>query len=202
MKEAEIRPDACDVRLVAVGGSVRPRNFTARALALAVDEARQRPDVSVEVFDPAALELAEPGSESPDGARLRAAVEASTGVLLATPEYHGSFSSVIKRVIENLGFPSTLAGKPVALLGVAAGRIGAIKSLEHLRSVCSHVGALVLPGPVSVARVRQVFDDDGRCLDAGVEKQVRGVATRLIEYIEQAVCPQAALEEMARREPM
>lgn len=190
--------DPCDIHLAAIGGSVRPDNFTARALALTVDEARQRANVSVEVFDPAGLELAEPGSSSPDGERLKAAVDAATGVILATPEYHGSYSSVIKRVIENLGFPSVLAGKPVALLGCAAGRIGAIKSLEHLRSVCSHVGALVLPGPVSVAGVQGVFDDDGNCLDAGVEKQVRGVATRLIDYIEKSICPAATLEAMAR----
>lgn len=191
-------PDPCDIRLAAIGGSVRPGNYTARALALVVDEARQRPNVAVEVFDPAHLELAEPGSTSPDGERLQAAFETATGVLLATPEYHGSYSSVIKRVIENLGFPSVLSGKPVALLGVAAGRLGAIKSLEHLRSVCSHVGALVLPGPVSVAGVQGLFDDDGNCLDPKVEQQIRGVATRLIDYIENSICPAAALEAMAR----
>ena len=191
-------PDPCDVHLLAIGGSVREGNYTARALNLAVDEARSRANVTVEVFDPAQLDLAEPGSESADGARLRAAAESATGVLLATPEYHGSYSSVIKRVIENLGFPSVLAGKPVALLGVAAGRIGAIKSLEHLRSVCSHVGALVLPGPVSVAGVQGIFDDDGHCTDARVEKQIRGLTTRLLAYIEDAICPKAALEEMAR----
>ena len=190
--------DPCDVHLVAIGGSVREGNYTNLALNLAVDEARSRPNVTIEVFDPATLDLAEPGSQSPDGARLRAAAESATGVLLATPEYHGSYSSVIKRVIENLGFPSVLSGKPVALLGVAAGRIGAIKSLEHLRSVCSHVGALVLPGPVSVAGVQGIFDDDGHCTDAAVEKQIRGLTTRLLTYIEDAVCPKAALEEMAR----
>lgn len=192
-------PNACDLKLIAISGSVRPANYTARALALAVAEARLRSNVEVEVVDPADLDLAEPGSASEDGERLRAQVEAATGVILATPEYHGSYSSVVKRVIENLGFPSVLAGKPIALLGVAAGRIGAIKSLEHLRSVCSHVGALVLPGPVSVAGVQGLFDDDGNCLDAAVEKQVRGVATRLITYIEDAICPKAALEEMARQ---
>jgi len=40
---------------------------------------------------------------------------------LATPEYDGSLSSVMKLVIENLGFPSVLAGKPVALMGVGGG---------------------------------------------------------------------------------
>ena len=120
-------------------------------------------------------------------------------MLLATPEYHGSYSSVIKRVIENLGFPSMLSGKPLALLGVAAGRIGAIKSLEHLRSVCSHIGALVLPGPVSVAGVQGCLSTKtGNCTDPGVEKQIRGLTARLLTYIEDAICPKAALEEMAR----
>ena len=41
---------------------------------------------------------------------------ATDSVVLATPEYHGSFSSVMKLVIENLGFPSALQGKPVALM--------------------------------------------------------------------------------------
>lgn len=104
----------------------------------------------------------------------------------------------MKLTIENLGFPSPLAGKPVALLGVAAGQIGAIKSLEQLRSVCSHVGALVLPGGVSVARVNQMFDEEGRPLDDGVEKRIRSVATTLLDYIHGYICPKIALEEMVR----
>ena len=125
-------------------------------------------------------------------------VSRATGVILATPEYHGTFSSVIKLVIENLGFPSVLASKPVALLGVAAGQIGAIKAIEGLASVCTHVGALVLPGAVSVANVQSVFDAEGRCLDPGVEKRIRSVAVNLIDYIHGAICPRIAMEAMAR----
>ena len=91
-----------------------------------------------------------------------------------------------------------LAKKPIALLGVAAGQIGAIKALEHLRSVCSHVGAIVLPGPVSVAGVQGQFDDDGNCLDPGVEKRIRGLATTLTDYIRSSLCPRIALEQMVR----
>jgi len=122
-------------------------------------------------------------------------------VVFSTPEYHGSYASAAKLIIENLRFPSVLAGKPVALVGVAAGQIGAIKALEHLRSVLSHVGAIVLPGPVSIAGVRTVFDDDERCLNEAIEKMVRGVATNLIEYIRGSVCPRLALEEMMRQGP-
>ena len=105
---------------------------------------------------------------------------------------------MIKLVIENLGFPSVLAGKPVALLGVAAGQIGAIKSLESLRGICSHVGAIVLPGAVSVAGVQRVFDEEGNCLNEGVEKMIRSVGINLIHYIQDNICPRIALESMAR----
>ena len=124
----------------------------------------------------------------------------ATGLILSTPEYHGSYSSVIKSFIENLGFSSKMAGKPVGLLGVAAGQIGAIKALEHLRSVCSHVGAIVLPGPVSVAEVQDVFDESGRCLDENAEGRIRSLATHLLDYVHESVCPSICLEALVREE--
>lgn len=187
------------IRIAAIGGSVREGAMTTAALAV-VTAALEESGARVDSFDPRQLRLAPPGSEPDDPGvlRLRESVEQATGVVLATPEYHGSYSSVIKLVIENLGFPSRLAGKPVALVGVAAGQIGAIKALEHLRSVCSHVGAIVLPGPVSVAGVRAVFDAAGRPTDSKVEKRLQGAARGLLDYIGTSVCPRMTLEAMAR----
>ena len=188
------------IDIVTICGSVRPGNYTAKALAYVVDELRKNSQVQVKEIDLATIDLPVPGRPAKDSSaeQLQDMVKNATGVVIASPEYHGSFSSVVKLAIENLGFPSVLAGKPVALLGVAAGRIGAIKSLEHLRSVCSHVGAIVLPNLVSVAGVQDLFDDQGRCLDPGTEKTIRGVATTLIHYIEGAICPKIALEAMVR----
>jgi len=45
-----------------------------------------------------------------------------------------------------------------------------------------------------------VFDEDGNCLDARVERQVRGVATNLMDFIRQNVCPRIALEAMVREQ--
>ena len=191
-----------NISIVMIKGSVRPNNYTGMALDLVLDEFKNHSGVSVEVFDPAEIHLYPPGlgGDSPDPVMMREAVTGTTGIVLATPEYHGSFSSVMKLAIENLGFPSVMSGKPVALLGVAAGAIGAIKSLESLRGVCSHVGAIVLPGPVSVANCRQVFNEDGTCNDERVEKRIRGVATNLMHYIEDNICPRVSLEAMVRGE--
>ena len=169
------------------------------ALQMAIEEARNHQGVSVNAIDPSSLKLSQPGlGDSTDAGKLRKTVEGATGIILATPEYHGSYSSVIKLVIENLGFPSVLSGKPVALLGIAAGSIGAIKALEHLRGVVSHVGGIVLPGSVSVAGVHNHFDEGGRVTDEKIEARIRSVATNLLDYINLNICPRKCLEEMVR----
>lgn len=186
--------------IVSISATSRPDNYTARALAIVNEELANRGHPPT-VFDARELTLAFPGHpQTPDAQRLRAAIEEASGVVLATPEYHGGFSAMTKLVIENLGFPSVLSGKPVALVGVAAGRIGAIKSLEQLRGVCSHVGALVLPRSVSIAGVRAAFGEDGEVLDESVGDALRGMAGALLEFIETYVCPKHTLEEMIRSE--
>jgi len=185
--------------IVAISGTSRPDNYTVRALAVVIDELRARGH-QVQLVDARKLTLDFPGHEpTPDAVELEKAVEAAGAVVLASPEYHGSFAAMTKLIIENLGFPSVLRGKPVALLGVAAGRIGAIKSLEQLRGVCAHVGALALPMAVSVAGVRSAFDGD-TVTDPGTDKALRGLAASLEEFLHDYICPKQALEAIVRNE--
>ena len=187
-------------RIAVIIGSVRPGNYTSKAAALAEQELKSAAGILVARFDPTPLHLPLPGAGDADSALLEARqkVSSADAVMFATPEYHGSFSSVTKLIIDNLDFPSALKGKPVALLGVAAGRIGAVKALEHLRSVCSHVGALVLPGSVSVPNVQAVFDRDGNCLDSGIERRIRNLSRELVDYVRRQAAPRECSEEMAR----
>jgi chromate reductase, NAD(P)H dehydrogenase (quinone) len=193
--------DSKPIHIVLINGSVRPGNYTSMASALVVDELRKDPHISVEVINPGDLDLPQPGiNPNAEGTRkLKDSVKKATAIILATPEYHGGLSSVMKLVIENLGFPSVLAGKPVGLLGVAAGSSGAIKALEQLRGIASHIGAFVLPLAVSVPNVQKVFDSSGRVLDPAVEKLVRALATNVMNYIRQNICPSVTLERLTRQ---
>ncbi len=71
---------------------------------------------------------------------------------------------------------------------------GGLLSGLLLRGICSHVGAIVIPLTVSVARVQEIFDEQGNCEDASTEKRIRSAATTLIDYIRGAVCPRITLE--------
>jgi NAD(P)H-dependent FMN reductase len=184
--------------IVSITGTARPGNFTQKALYVVNDEL-EKLGHQVLHFDPAKLTLGFPGQpETDDAKRLRHAILDAPGVVLGTPEYHGTFAAMTKLIIENLGFPSALSGKPMALLGVAAGRIGAIKSLEQLKGVCSHVGALVVPGAVSIAGIQRVFDAEGRPADAPSEQALRNLARALHDFLRDYVCPKHTLEAMVR----
>jgi NAD(P)H-dependent FMN reductase len=172
------------IRIVSILGTSRPGSLTAKVLELALDALRQRPDVEVLAIDPGALSLPFPGQSGgyPDVDRIQAWVRGASGVMLATPEYQGTYAAMLKLVIENLGYPSMLAGKPVALLGVASGRLGAVKALEHLRGVCCHLGAIPVPGAVSVAQVHRMFDAAGRCVDGDVGRLTVRLADALVAF--------------------
>ena len=177
-------PTPRNIHLVAVSGSVRKDGYTRRFLDLLIALLEEHPGITVDCIDPGEFTLAFPG-ESAAGdlqAQLTARVAPADGILLSTPEYHGSYSSVLKVLIDNMGYPSVMAGKPVALLGIATGRLGAIKALEHLRSVCSHIGAIVLPYPVSVAEAHDKMDASGACTDTDLVTLMEDCASQLVAY--------------------
>lgn len=186
------------MKMVAISGTNRPHNFTSRALAVVTTQLQAR-GAEVRTFDGRDLDIGFPGlPTTPDSKHLQDAVAEAGAVVIATPEYHGSFAAMTKLILENLGFPSVLRGKAVLLVGVAQGRIGAIKSLEHLRGVCAHMGAIVVPHSVSIAGAQKAFDDDGAVLDEGTKSALIGAGDALLDFVKDYVCPKHVLEAMVR----
>ncbi len=169
--------------ILVFGGSRRPQNNTDKALALALDELGKG-DFEINRVHLGELDLPLPGqpSDSKDPDMLKQLVTEAAGILIATPEYHGSISSTLKLAIDNLGYPSTFEGKTIAIFGVAMGP-SADNALAHLRQILTHIGGEVLPGQASVGSVHNVFDEDGRCVDEAAEAEVRGVAAQLLEHL-------------------
>jgi NAD(P)H-dependent FMN reductase len=85
----------------------------------------------------------------PDVTRLRFAVREAQGIILGTPEYHGGFSGVLKNALDLMGFEE-FEGKMLGLIGVSAGRMGAVNALNSLRTVGRSLHAWVVPEQASV----------------------------------------------------
>lgn len=170
--------------IIVISGSRRPGSNTEKALRIALDELEKN-EKSVEVVRLGEWHFPLPGDSSvkDDGERLREKVLAAKGLLFVTPEYHGSISSTLKLIIDNLGFPSTLESKDIAIMGVAMGP-SADNALSHLRHILTHVGGNVLPTESSVGSVHKKFDDSGVCLEPEVEDSIRKVARELLQHLE------------------
>ncbi len=91
---------------------------------------------------------------------FREAVKSADALILATPEYNGSMSGVIKNAIDWASRGGLLAKKPVVTMAGSPGALGATKAQEHLRQVCMHLGMYVLPRPtIAVPQFGKKIED-------------------------------------------
>ena len=172
-------------RIVGICGHMKEGSATHRALALCL-EAAQKAGASTQLLELRhfSLPFAESGytaEEFPDVARFNSLVRESDGLIWATPEYHGSYSGVLKNALD-LGYFNEYEGKVVALLGTAGGQIGAINALSHLRGVARHLHAWVLPHQVSIARSSGAFDETGHLIDEKLAASVEQLGQEIVKW--------------------
>ena len=117
----------------------------------------------------------------PDVTRLRRAVAASHGLILGTPEYHGSYSGVLKNAIDLMGFDE-FGGKMIGLVGVSGGAMGALGALASLRTVGRSLHAWVVPEQATVPQAWKAFDDGARIADPALERRLRDVGRQVARF--------------------
>ncbi len=122
----------------------------------------------------------------PDVLRLRCDLRAAQGIILGTPEYHASFSGVLKNALDLMGFDE-FEGKMLGLVGVSGGRLGGdgrrrstLEQPAHGRPRALH--AWVIPEQVSVAEARQAFDAAGRPRDPRTEGALLEVGQQVARF--------------------
>jgi len=154
------------------------------ALELALASASNT-GASVDLIDLASFSL--PLCSSPDDREdnpqiqeIKRRVGAAQGILLGSPEYHNSFSGVLKNALDLMG-GDEFRGKVFGLLGVAGGSAGAVNTLGHLRVVVRGVGGWSLPVQISIPNVRNAFQD-GKLVDREQEERIRFLGRELVRF--------------------
>jgi len=121
----------------------------------------------------------------PKGAQaLKALLADSQGLLIATPEYNGGYTALLKNALDWMsrpnGFPS---GKVAALVSASPGLLGGVKSQLSLQIVLNKLGVHVIPESFALGAAHQFFDAEGSLKDANVESAVRRVGAALAEMV-------------------
>jgi NAD(P)H-dependent FMN reductase len=96
--------------------------------------------------------------------------------IFVIPEYNGSFPGILKLFIDAASIRSKMSifkGKKASLVGVATGRAGNIRGLEHFTSVLMFMGVSVLPNLLPISSFNKLLDADKKIIqDEGLLKAI------------------------------
>lgn len=171
------------VKIVGIGGSLRASSYSQIALEIAA----RRVEVlgaEVEVLDLRQMNLPFCNGEDeypdyPDVEKLQNAVKAADGLILSTPEYHGSLSGVLKNALDLMSFEQ-LDSKVTGLISVLGGQPNS-NALNDLRVIMRWVHAWVIPEQIAVGQAWQAFSPDGKILDEKLSQRFDGFAQSLVD---------------------
>jgi len=171
------------VRFVAIGGSLRPDSYAYQALQAAAQRVEAL-GAEVEILDLRSMNLpfcdgGDDYSNYPDVDRLQRTVREADGLILATPEYHGSVSGVLKNALDLMSFDE-LSGKVVGVISVLGGQSNS-NALNDLRVILRWVHAWVIPEQIAVGQAWQAFGPDGKIKDQKLSQRFDQFAQSLVE---------------------
>jgi FMN reductase len=171
------------VKIVGISGSLRPGSYSRQALNVAAQRVIAL-GANMEVLDLQTLQLpfCDGGDDYPsypDVVRLRQAVQAADALILATPEYHGSVSGVLKNALDLMSFDQ-LSGKVTGLISVLGGQPNS-NALNDLRVILRWVHAWVIPEQVAIGQAWKAFAEDGKILDEKLAQRFDQFAQSLVD---------------------
>lgn len=84
------------------------------------------------------------------------------------PEYNGGFPGALKLFIDACSvreYARNFKGKKAGLIGVASGRAGNLRGMEHLTGVLNYLGTVVMPNKLPISSIGKLMDDQGELAD-------------------------------------
>jgi len=174
------------IQVAGICGSLRKGSFTRMALHVALAGAKEA-GARTRLLDLSEYHLIFcDGKEDESGYpkdvfTLREEVRAAQGIILATPEYHGGYSGVLKNALDLMGFEE-FEGKMLGLVGVSGGGMGAFGAMNNLRAVGRALHAWVIPEQASIPEAYKVFDASGTVKDSALEKRLKEVGRQVARF--------------------
>ncbi|QOV21992.1 NADPH-dependent FMN reductase [Anabaenopsis elenkinii] len=171
------------VNIVGIGGSLRPDSYTQKALQVAAQRVEAL-GAEVEVLDLRQLNLpfchgGKDYSQHPDVQRLRDTVTKADGLILATPEYHGGLSGVLKNTLDLMSFDE-LSGKVTGMISVLGGQANS-NALNDLRLIIRGVHGWVIPEQIAIGKAWGAFSPEGKLLDEKLSERFDQFAQSLVD---------------------
>ena len=174
------------MKIVGIGGSLRTGSYSMRSLRLVAQKCKDL-GADIEVLDLREMDIpfCDGGSDYPDHPDvevLRDKVKEADAIIIATPEYHGSVSGVIKNALDLLSFDH-FTNKVTGCISVLGGQSNN-NSLNDLRIILRWVHAWTIPEQIAIGQAWNAFDEAGNIKDEKLAQRFDDFAKSLVENTE------------------
>jgi chromate reductase len=126
------------------------------------------------------------GNLPPEVVRFKNELARADGVLIVTPEHDRSIPAVLKNAIDWGARPwgkSSWTGKPAFITGTSPGAIGSALAQQHLRSVMTGLGMILLGGEAYVTFKPNLIDEHGAIGDDTTNKFLQDFVDRFAHLV-------------------
>lgn len=101
--------------------------------------------------------------------------------IFIVPEYNGSFPGVLKVLIDSL--PRVVwTNKKASLTGVAMGRAGNLRGLDHLTNILHYLGVAVLHQQLYLSQIDKLMSENGEIIDTDTLQSVQNQIKNFIQF--------------------
>lgn len=170
---------ADEINVLGITGSTREGSYNKKLLVEAANLAKEQganvtlvslKDFPMPFYD--GDEEARAGMP-PAAKRLRKLMIDSQVILIASPEYNGSVSAVLKNALDwasrgeaGNASQSAFAGKKILIMSASPGKSGGVRGLQHLKTVIENAGGKTDADQIVVPYADKAFDESGKLKDA------------------------------------
>lgn len=109
---------------------------------------------------------------------------AASKFLFVVPEYNGSIPGALKLFLDACSirqYQTNFKNKKAAMIGVATGRAGNLRGIDHLTSILHHMGTLIMPAYLPISRIG-ALTEEGNILDEDTLKIMEQFAINFLAF--------------------
>lgn len=98
------------------------------------------------------------------------------------PEYNGSFPGMLKTMIDNTDIKACWWGKKALLTGIADGRAGNLRGLEHFTGILQYLHMHVYWDKIPLSRIKTEISAEGTLINAATEVAIEAQISGFLKF--------------------
>jgi NAD(P)H-dependent FMN reductase len=96
------------------------------------------------------------------------------------PEYNGSFPGILKLMMDNSDIRKVWWYKKAMLVGVADGRAGNLRGLDHMTNILHYLRMHILYNKIPISRINEEIGENGEVLKPTT---LQAIETQIDEFL-------------------